>query len=144
MSEQIIAYGASVKRSTDGITFTAIPECKGIAIPATEQEYIDVTSLDSPNGFREYIRGMKDAGNVTVPCGYTADGYEQQLADEAAAGAIYYEVILKKQPSQTVVGDRFEFRGFPVPQLSNGGADQLVEMNIAIRITGDVTWTKGS
>jgi predicted secreted protein len=144
MSEAIIAYGATVKRSTDGITFTSIPECKGVAIPATEQEYIEVTSLDSPNGFREYIRGMKDAGNITVPCGYTADGYEQQLADEAAADAIYYEVILKKQPSQTVVGDRFTFRGFPVPQLSNGGADQLVEMNIAIRITGDVTWTKGS
>jgi predicted secreted protein len=144
MSEQIIAYGATVKRSTDGATFTAIPECKGVAIPATEQEYIDVTSLDSPNGFREYIRGMKDAGNITVPCGYTADGYEQQIADQNGSDPIYYEVILVKQPSQNTVGDKFEFRGFPVPQLSNGGADALVEMNIAIRITGDVTWTKGS
>jgi predicted secreted protein len=133
-----------VKRSTDGITYTSIPECKGIAIPAVETEYIDVTSLDSPNGFREFIKGMKDAGSISVPCGYTADGYEQQIADQDAADAIYYEVILKKQPGQSVVGDKFEFRAFPTPQLSNGGADQLIEMSIALRITGEVEWTKGS
>ena len=33
MSEQIIAYGATVERSTDDATYTEIPECKGIAIP---------------------------------------------------------------------------------------------------------------
>ena len=88
MSEQIIAYGATVERSTDGTTWDPIPECKGVAVPVVTTEYQDVTNLDSPNGFREYIKGLKDAGEITVPAGYTAAGYEQQVADQNAPGAI--------------------------------------------------------
>lgn len=144
MSEQIIAYGATVKRSLDGVAYTAIPECKGVAIPATEREYLDATSLDSPNGYREYIKGMRDAGTITLPCGYTSDGYAQQLADAEEDDAIWYEVILKMAPGQSVIGDKFVFRGFPEPSLSNGSVDQLIEMSIAIRITGAVAFTPGS
>ena len=144
MSEQIIAYGATVKRSLDGAVYISIPECKGVAIPATEREYIDVTSLDSPNGYREYIKGMRDAGTLSLPCGYTSAGYAQQLSDADATDAIYYEVILKLAPGQSIIGDKFVFRGFPNPTLSNGGADQLIEMSIDIRITGAVTFTAGS
>lgn len=144
MSEQIIAYGATVKRSLDGVTYTAIPECKGVAIPATEREYLDATSLDSPDGYREYVKGMRDAGTISLPCGYTSDGYAQQLADADEDDAIYYEVILKLAPGQTVVGDKFLFRGFPEPSISNGAVDQLIEMTVNIRITGAVTFTAGS
>lgn len=144
MSEQIIAYGATVERSTDDTTYTEIPECKGVAIPVVTTEYQEVTSLDSPNGFREYIKGLKDAGEITVPAGYTADGYEQQIADQNAAAAIYYKVTLKLQPGQSTTGDVFEFRGFPTPELEAGDVGAPINMNVQIRLTGDVTWTKGS
>ena len=142
-SKQIIAYGGKVERSTNGTTWTPIPEAKGIAVPVVEQDYQDVTSLDSPNGFREYIKGLKDAGQIEMPCGYTAAGYEQQIADQAAPDAIYYRVTLKPQPDQST-GDQFEFRGFPVPRLDVGDLGAPVGMTIAIRTTGDVTWTKGT
>ncbi|MGR3452879.1 hypothetical protein [Pseudooceanicola sp.] len=142
-SKQIIAYGATVERSTDGETFAAIPEVKGVAVPAVEVEYQEVTSLDSPNGFREYIKGLKDAGEISVPAGYTAAGYEQQIADRDAAAAIYYRVTLKAQPGQSS-GDVFEFRAFPNPELEGGDLGAPINMNIAMRITGDVTWTRGT
>jgi len=143
MSNQIIAYGATVERSTDGTTWTEIPECKGVAVPVVETEYLDATSLDSPDGFREYVKGMKDAGVISVPCGYTSAGYTQQLADQAATAAIYYRTTMKPAPNQST-GDVFEFRGFPTPQLEAGGVDELVMMTISIRTTGDVTWTAGT
>lgn len=143
MSKQIIAYGATVERSTDGTTWAEIPECKGVAVPVVETEYLDATSLDSPNGFREYVKGMQDAGVISVPCGYTAAGYEQQLADKAQAEAIYYRTTMKAAPGQSS-GDVFEFRGFPTPQLETGGVDELVGMSISIRTTGDVVWTRGA
>ena len=143
MSKQIIAYGATVERSTDGTTWARIPECKGVAVPVVETEYLDATSLDSPNGFREYVKGMKDAGVISVPCGYTAAGYEQQLADRDAAEAIYYRTTMKPAPGQSS-GDVFEFRGFPTPQLQSGAAEELVGMSISIRTTGNVTWTRGA
>lgn len=144
MSEQIIAYGATVERSADDITYTSILECKGIAIPVVTTEYQEVTSLDSTGGFREYIKGLKDAGEVTVPMGYTADGYEDMLADQNAADSIYYRVTMKLQPSQSTTGDIFEFRAFPTPELEANDLGAPVNINLQLRLTGAVTWTKGS
>ena len=143
-SKQIISYGATVERSTNGVTYTSIPECKGVAIPEVEQDYPEVTSFDSPNGFREYIKGLKDANEVQVACGYTAAGFEQQLADQVAADAIYYRVTLKKAPDQVAIGDMFTYRGFPTPRLAPGDVGEPIEMNIVIRITGDFAWVRGS
>lgn len=143
MSQQITAYGATVERSLDGTTFTEIPEAKGVAVPVVESEYLDATTLDSPNGFREYVKGLKDAGIITVPAGYTAAGYEQQLADQASDTPVYYRTTMKAAPGQAT-GDVFEFRGFPTPQLEAGDVGELVAMTISIRTTGDVEWTKGT
>jgi hypothetical protein len=143
MSEQIIAYGATVERSMDGTTFTKIPECKGLAIPSTETDYKEATSLDSVGGFKEYTKGLKDAGVISVPAGYTAAGYEQQLADQTAEGAIYYRTKLKAQPDQSS-GDVFEFRGFPTPAVEGSDTGAIIGMHVNIRTTGNVTWTRGA
>ncbi|KEJ97431.1 hypothetical protein SAMN05444149_101890 [Pseudosulfitobacter pseudonitzschiae] len=143
MSNQIIAYGATVERSTNGTTWQNIPECKGVAIPVVETDYRDVTSLDSPNGFREYIKGLKDAGVISLPCGYTADGYEQQIADQEAPQPIYYRTTLKAAPNQST-GDVFTFRGFPTPKVEPGDVEGEINMTVDIRTTGDVTWAKGA
>jgi len=143
MSNQIIAYGAAVERSIDaGSTWVAIPECKGLAIPMVETDFQDVTSLDSTNGFREYIKGLKDAGVISVPCGYTAAGYEQQVADQALDVPVMYRTTLKAAPGAGA-GDVFEFSGFPTPSVEGSDLGAPVEMTISIRTTGDVTWTKG-
>ncbi len=143
MTEQIIAYGATVERSTDGTTYTSIPECKGVAIPVVTTEYVEVTNLDSPDGFREYIKGLKDAGEISVPAGYTAAGYQQQITDQTWNDSIYYRVTLKPQPSQTT-GDSFEFRAFPTPELEAGDLGDVINMNIQLRLTGNVEWTAGT
>jgi len=144
-SKQIISYGATVKRSTNGTTgWEAIPECKGVAVPEVEQEYPEVTNFDSEDGFREYIKGLKDAGEIEVTCGYTSAGFEQQLADQDAADAIYYEVILRKAPDQTTAGDKFTYRGFPTPKIAPGDVGDPIEMTIVIRVTGAFEWTAGT
>jgi hypothetical protein len=65
--------------------------------------------------------------------------YEQQLADQAANGAIYNRCTLKPQPSQTT-GDVFTFRGFPTPSVEGNDVGDLVGMTVSIRTTGNVTW----
>jgi hypothetical protein len=143
MSKQIIAYGGKVERSTNGSSWTEIPEVQGIAVPTVTTDFPEVTNLDSPDGFREYIKGMKDAGEISLSCGYTADGYEQQLADEALDDPVYYKVTLRAAPGQST-GDVFEYRGFPTPSLVDNGVGSPIGMTISIRTTGDVQWTKGT
>lgn len=146
MSEQIIAYGASVERSNDGgTTWVRIPEARGVAIPSVTTEYQEVTNLDSPGGFREFIKGLKDAGEISFPMGYTAAGYAMMLADEAEPNPIDYRVTFKQQPSQSTNGDVFEFSAFPSPQItevSDLGAP--IEMSVNLRMTGEPDWTPGA
>jgi hypothetical protein len=143
-SKQIISYGASVERSVNGTTgWARIPECKGVAVPEVEQEYPEVTNFDSEDGYREYIKGLKDAGEIDVPCGYTRAGFQQQLADQAAADAMFYRVTLRPAPDQ-VTGDVFTYRGFPTPKLQPADVGDPVGMTITIRTTGAFDWTPGS
>ena len=101
MTQAIIAYGATVERSQDGTTYTEIPEVKGVAVPQVQQEYVEATHLQSPNGFREYVKGLKDAGELSVPANYTTAGYQQQLDDQDFNGTIKYRVTLPLAPGQT-------------------------------------------
>lgn len=143
-SKQIIGYGATVETSLDGSTgWASIPECQSIAVPTVETDYPDVTSLDSPDGFREYIKGMKDAGVITVNAGYTSLGYAQQLDQEAEADPIYYRVTLAPNPDQST-GDVFQYRGFPTPQIQSNDIGQPVQMTVSIRTTGGLTHTEGA
>ncbi|WP_353474785.1 phage tail tube protein [Salipiger sp. H15] len=142
MNDQFIVYGATVERSLDGTTWESIPACKGIAVPTVETDYQEATSLDSADGFKEYVKGLKDAGVISVSCGYTPDGYEQQLSDQAEVGPIYYRTTLPPAPSQST-GDIFEFRGFPTPQVEGNDVGAIVGMTISIRTTGGLDWTRG-
>lgn len=144
MTNQIIAYGATVERSSDGTTgWASIPECKGVAVPQTTQEYPEVTSLDSPNGYREYIKGLKDLGEMSIECGYTSAGWAQQVADNAAPAAIHYRVTLRAAPNQST-GDVFTFQGYPTPQMVDNGLGEAIGMTVTIRTTGDFVFTAGT
>jgi hypothetical protein len=144
-SKQTIAWGGKVERSITGAanSFTRIPECKGLAVPQVQTDYQEATSLDSAGGFREWVKGLKDAGELTVNAGYTPLGYEQQLEDQAAPNPIYYRVTMPLTPGQTT-GDLFEFQGYPTPSISADDVGGLVAMSVVIRTTGPVTWTKGA
>lgn len=141
-TKQIIAYGGGTKRSADGVAFIPIPEALGIAIPVVETEFKDVTNMDSPGGFREFIPGLKDAGVVTVPCGYTSAGYEQALTDQNSGVPIHYETTLKAAVGQAT-GDKFTYSGFPTVKVETGALDDPIKMSVDIRVTGNVVFAAG-
>lgn len=144
MTQAIIAYGALVERSQDGSAFTQMLEAKGVALPQVEQDYQEVTHLQSPNGYREYIKGMKDAGELSIPANYTTAAYRQQLEDRDFNGAIFYRVTLPLAPGQST-GDIFEFQGYPNPGIDpSDDPGAPLTMTITIRTTGDVSFTPGA
>ena len=56
----IIPYGGTFEQSYNGSVWATIPEVKGIPFPSDKPDYLDVTSLDSPNRRREFIVGLID------------------------------------------------------------------------------------
>ena len=142
MSNQIIPYGGSVELSADGTTWAELAECKAIPVPSKTVEYPEVTSLDSPNGYREFITGLKDGGELSFQAGYTSAGY---AAVEALDGTLaYIRCTFPLAPNQSTTGDVFTFRGFlsATPDASDVGAP--VNMDVAVRVSGAPTFTAGA
>ena len=142
-TNQRIVYGATSKWSTNGSTFTDIPECKGIAVPTIEVEYQEATHLQSPGGFREYVAGLKDAGAITIPCGYSSDGYASAHTYMTDGTLIYFETTMPTETGQSS-GDVFAFTGYLVPQLETNEVGAIIALNLAIRTTGQPTFTEGA
>lgn len=73
------AFGATV--SVGG---TSLAEVTAIGVPSLTGEVIDVSTHGSTNRWREFIRGMRDAGEFTVTMQYTAGS----TTDDACIAAI--------------------------------------------------------
>lgn len=142
MSDQIIPFGGTVEVSSDGSTFSEVPEAKALPVPATTTEYPEVTSLDSTGGFREFMNGLKDAGEVSFQCGYTPAGYA--LLDGLDGVKAYWRVTFPLAPSQSSTGDIFTFRGFVTPSVDAGDVGAPVNIDATVRISGAPTFTQGS
>lgn len=143
-TKQRIVYGATSEWSGDGgTTFENIPEAKGLVVPTVETDYPEVTSLDSPNGFREFIPGLKDAGQISIPAGYTTAGYAEAVGYQTNGTLVEFKTTMPLETGQTVA-DTFEFTGYVTAALETNEIGEPIAMNINIRTSGDVTFTEGS
>ena len=84
----------SKKNADSSGTFTAISEVKNIEGPSMSRAFIDTTTLDATNGWRTYIPGFKDMGNLTMVINYTKEGYSLLLAGLNADDPDTYKITL--------------------------------------------------
>lgn len=68
------AYGIELAWDpAGGSAFTDIAQVKMITPPGISRESIDVTTHDSANAWMEFIKGMKDGGEVSFDIEYDPD-----------------------------------------------------------------------
>jgi len=61
------AWGTQFKRETNTPgTFEVVANITDIKGPSREREAIEVTAHDSPDQYREFVKGLKDGGEVIV------------------------------------------------------------------------------
>lgn len=78
------ALGIALKRSdmaTPTPTFTTIGNVTNVSGPEIERETYDVTAHDSPDGWREFIGGLKDGGEVSIEINYDPRKHDPLVAD---------------------------------------------------------------
>ena len=77
VSNAIAGVGSQFLRERDNSsgTFLAIAEVGSITGPNLSRASIDVTSLDSTGGYREFIGSFRDGGELTFEMNFTRDGY---------------------------------------------------------------------
>lgn len=112
---------------------------QSIGEQGTEAEEIDVTTLDSPNGAKEYIQGAKDPGTVEVTANNCGDGEVTKLQALFASGEV-------REWTETYPnGASLTFDAY-VSQLTFGEAttDGLCTATFALRLTGEPTYAESA
>ncbi|MCZ7414317.1 phage tail tube protein [Streptomyces sp. WMMC897] len=135
------AFGVVLKRDSDGAgTFAAIANVSDLSGPERERESIEVTAHDSPDQYREFVKGLKDGGEVSATINYDpAESSHSALDDDFEEDDLrdYQIVILPGEADEhtwdfaaliTSLGD-----AFPV--------DDRMEREVTFKISGKPTLT---
>jgi predicted secreted protein len=106
----------------------AISEIESITGPGMSRDTIDVTSLSSTGGYREFIAGFRKGGTFVLKMNWTRKGFDMFLADFESDDLGNYEVVLP-DPDQTCI------------QIAGLVTDCPLTIPTADKITMDVTIT---
>lgn len=143
-SAAVHAYGAALKRG-DGATptenFTTIAYVDSIDGVSITRDSIEVTAHDSPDGYREFIPGLKDAGEITTslffdPANATHDettGFLEDLATQGTPGN--YELHLATSPAW-----KFSFCAFVTSFSLASPIDDALKADVTWKLSGKPTF----
>lgn len=139
MSSNAFSGVGSEFRRYSGASWSKIAEVNSISGPGMSREMIDVTSLDSTGGYREFIPSFRDGGQVTLNMNFTRDGYEELLSDYESDSEVDYEIVLSDSEKTTI-----EFTGYVQELPITISTDDKVGNDCTIKVTGQVTVNSGS
>lgn len=133
----VTAQGTTLKFTPQGGEQVTVGKVISIGEIGGDSQEIDVTTLDSQGGYREYAQGYKDAGSLAVQ-GYHDKSDAGQAAlqgafDTGKAGAV--EIAFSD-------GAKATFSAY-VKRYALGAAkvDGAVGFSVTLRITGKVSYT---
>lgn len=118
-------------------TFTAIAEIQKISVDGMNGASIDVSNMDSPNGWREFIPGLVDGGTVKIEMNLIPAEVTKLIADFRAKKN--YRFVLPTGIS-TVTNNGFYFSGFLESHSLDVPFDSQVTQNATFKITGKPTY----
>ena len=119
---------------TSNETFTAIAEINNITGPGMSRAFIDVTSLDSTGGYREFIGGFRDAGEITMTMNFTRDTFLDMKADFESDAAKNYRITFP-DTGLTMI----DFSGVCTGLSVGIPMDDKVTSNVTIKVDGQIT-----
>lgn len=137
MSNAISGVGTIIQKWNGTSAWEAIAEVTNISGPGMTRDLIEVTNLDSVGGYREFIGGFRDGGNVVLSMNYTREGLDSFLADFESDVPQNYEIVLPD-------GTSLEFEGFVQEFPLTIPTDSQITMETTIKVTGAVTVNSGA
>lgn len=138
MSNAIAGVGTLFRRWS-GSAWANIAEVNSIQGPNKSRETIDVTSLDSTGGYREFIASFRDGGTVQLTMNFTRSTYDTMNDDFESDTAQSYEIVLPDDENTSL-----EFVGLVTEVPLFITTDDKVTANVTIKVTGQPVINSGS
>ncbi|WP_405930318.1 phage tail tube protein [Streptomyces sp. NBC_00827] len=137
----IDAFGTQFKRDSTGAgTFVAIANVDDISGPDRSREAIEVTAHDSPDQYREFVKGLKDGGEVNLTINYNPGETSHQALD-----ADFEEKDLRDYQVVILPGDEDEHTWQFTALITSIGDefphDDKMAREVTVKISGKPTLT---
>lgn len=116
-----------------------LAEVNSITGPGMTRDFIDVTSLDSTGGYREFIAGFRDGGTVTLNMNFTRATYALMKQDFEDDEEQDYEIVLPDVDVTSV-----EFLGLVTELPLNIPTDDKITADVTIKVSGQVVINSGT
>lgn len=118
-------------------TWDTIAGITNIAGPTASRETHDTTALDTTGGYRTFITGFRDAGEITLSMIFDRTGYDLMVSDYESDDPQNYEIILPDDEETSL-----EFEGL-VTSIPLTIPESPVTMEVTIKISGAITVNSG-
>ena len=133
-----IGHGSAFHRSSDGTsagTFSSVGACRDINPPTLARDAVESTDNESEDGFREYIGGLKDAGEVSFEITFDPASAETTafMLDYTTATPGYYKIVFPDASEWGFAGLLTSYA--PVAAM----ADKMTA-NVTYKLSGKPGW----
>lgn len=147
MAQKPISGVGTIIRKWTGTAWVVISQVTAIEGPGMSKETIDVTSLNSTGGYREFIGSFRDGGDVSLTMNYTRAGYDLMKADYEAECTADYEIVFPDgnrdvatctTSLNAALNTAFSFKGLVTELPTSVSTDSQITMNATIKVSGKV------
>ena len=130
------AFGTQLLRG-DGAepeVFTAIANVVSIEGPEIERETLDMTAHDTPDGWREYKGGLKDAGELSCEINYDPAEHDALVADFEDDEPRNWRLVFPTTPAV-----QWDFAAVLTGFSSEAPHDDKLSAEITLKLSGKPT-----
>lgn len=138
MASTAVSGVGTVFNRWSGSAWVPQAEINSITGPGMSRDTIDVTSLDSTAGYREFITGFRNAGTVTLSMNFTRTTYEQMKNDFENDDAQNYQIDLPDDENTSL-----DFIGLVTELPLTIPPDDKITVDVTIQISGEVAISSG-
>ncbi|WP_432118482.1 phage tail tube protein [Streptomyces sp. bgisy032] len=137
----IDAFGIALQRSDMATTpvFAAIGNVTNVSGPEIERETYDVTAHDTEDGWREFIGGLKDGGEVSLELNYDPDKHDVLVADFEDAVPRDYKLVFPPAAGGGTWGLKLILTGFS----QEAPVDDKFTAELTFKVSGKPVITPG-
>lgn len=135
------AFSTQLQRGDGEVseTFTAIANVTNITPPGIERTALDVTAHDSPDGYQEFVGGLKNGGEVTIEVNYDPSEHDTLIDDFDDPDPRNYKIVWP-----TAVGGSWTFAAVMTGFAPEAPHDDKLTAEITFQVSGKPTLTPGA
>lgn len=125
------AMGTKLKKGTEAIAH--LTSIGGLDLSADTRE---TTTLDSPEGYREFEQGLKDGGEVSIGGYFDPEEHEGLLTDFNSGAVTDYTI-------EFPFGAKWAFKAVVIGYSTGAELEDNVSFESTLKVTGKPTLTVG-